>query len=122
MVLFALGIAAYVVVMNRVLAGPSLVGGITFVNPAPYSVDVRVTDGHRAGWLSLGEVGHRASTRFEGVLDQGDVWIVRFADGEGGELRITREELLRSDWRVQIPEEVEERLQPIWGPPELLAD
>jgi hypothetical protein len=118
----AIAIAVYLAIMSQVLPSPSFVGGITFVNPGPYSVDVDVTNGERAGWLALGEAEHGASTRFDEVLDQGRVWIIRFADGEGGELRLTREELQRSDWRVQLPPTVEERLRPVWGPPELLVE
>jgi hypothetical protein len=51
---------------------------------------VDVTNGERAGWLALGEAEHGASTRFDEVLDQGRVWIIRFADGEGGETRLPR--------------------------------
>jgi hypothetical protein len=108
--------------MNRLLAGPSFVARITFVNPSPYDVDVDVTDRERAGWLPLGEIEDGTATRIEHVLDQGDVWVFRLADGEGGELRITREELRRSGWRVQIPAAMETRLRRAWGPPELLAE
>jgi hypothetical protein len=108
--------------MNRLVAGPSFVARITFVNPSPYDIDVDVTNRERAGWLPLGEVQDRETTVIQEVIDQGDVWIVRLADGEGGEVRFTREELQRADWRIQIPATVEARLRSAWGPPELLVD
>jgi hypothetical protein len=121
-VLGGVGIAASVVGMNRLVTGPSFVEKITFVNSSPYDIDVDVTDRERAGWLQLGEVEDRAATVVEDVIVQGDVWIVRLADGEGGELRITREELQRAGWRIQIPATVEARLRLALGPPDLLID
>ena len=67
---------------------------------APYAFDVEITGADRHGWLQLGEVDQRATTVFEAVLDQGSAWIVRLADGEGGEVRYTRDELVRAGWRV----------------------
>lgn len=58
---------------------------------------------------------------FQEVLDQGSTWIVRLADGEGGELRFTGEQLARAGWRVEIPTAIEARLRPAWGPPERLC-
>jgi hypothetical protein len=121
-ILASMAVAACFAGMNRLLAGPSFVETITFVNPTAYGVDVAVTDEDRTGWLPLGEAEERASTEYEEVLDPGQVWIVRFADGEGGELRITRPQLERSGWHVRIPAAMEARLRPTWGPPELLAD
>ena len=105
----------------RLLAGPTFVNRITVVNPTPYAFDVEITGADRHGWLQLGEVDQRATTAFEAVLDPGSAWIVRLADGEGGEVRYTRDELVRAGWRVQIPTAVESRLRPTWGRSELLA-
>ena len=55
------------------------------------------------------------------ALDQGPTWIVRLAHGQGGELRFTRDDLVRAAWRVEIPTAMEARLKPTWGPPGLLA-
>ena len=106
---------------NRVLAGPTFVDRIAVVNPTSYAFDVEITGADRHGWLQLGEVDQRATTEFEVVLDQGAAWIVRLADGEGGELRFTRDELVRAGWRIEIPTSIESRLRPTWGRPELLA-
>jgi hypothetical protein len=107
--------------VNRLLAGPSFVDRVTMVNPTAYTVDVEVTGADRHGWLQLGEADKRATTVFEVVLDQGSTWVVRLANGEGGELRFTRDELVRAGWRVDIPAAMEARLRPTWGRPELLA-
>ena len=122
MALVALGIAVWLVAMGRLLAGPSFVERIVVVNPTAYDVEVAVTDGERDGWLGLGAVEDGTTQQFQAVLDQGDVWIVRFADGKGGELQLTRDELRRVGWRIEVPRDTEARLRPSWGPPELLAD
>jgi hypothetical protein len=106
---------------TRALAGPSFVRQIALVNPTPYAVDVEVTGAERDGWVQLGEAKQAGTTVYHEVIDQGATWIIRFADGEGGELRLTRAALERSRWRVEIPASMEARLRPAWGPPELLA-
>lgn len=52
------------------------------------------------------------------VIDQGEVWIFRFRHwGEPvGELRMTRGELERSGWRVEVPETVSEHLRDLGRP------
>jgi hypothetical protein len=95
---------------------------LTVVNPTAYDIDVALTDGSRSGWLTLGEANRHATTSFREISDQGQIWIARFADGEAGELRITRRQLEQADWRIEIPRAVEGRLRATWGPPELLAD
>jgi hypothetical protein len=119
--LAALATVTFLIGGNRLLAGPPFVHRITVVNPTPYVIDVDLTGADRHGWLLLGEAEQRTTTVFEEVLDQGSIWIVRLADGEGGELRFTRNELVRAGWRVEIPTATETRLRPAWGPPELHA-
>jgi hypothetical protein len=122
MAMVAIGTAAWLVGLSRLLAGPPFVESLTVVNPTAYDIDVDVTDGARDGWIRLGEVEDSGTTQFEVVLDQGAVWIVRLADGEGGELRLTRDELERADWRIEVPRDTDARLRPSWGPPELLVE
>ena len=115
-------VAVWSVTMNRLLVDAAHVERVTVVNPTAYDIGVEVTDGDRKGWLALGDARDRTATSFQEVLDQGDVWVVRFADGEAGELRLTRDDLERSGWRVELPPGTEARLRPTWGPPERLAD
>jgi hypothetical protein len=120
--LAALVVATWSVSVNRLLVDVAHIDRLTVVNPTAYDIGVEVTDGDRDGWLTLGDAHDRTATSFEEVLDQGKVWILRFAEGEASELRLTREELERADWRVELPVETESRLRPRWGPPERLAD
>ena len=106
---------------SRLTAGPAFVERLTVVNSTAYGVDIAVSGAAHRGWLELGVAENDATTSFDAVLDQGDTWIVRLADGEGGELRLTRDELRRAGWRVQVPPAMEARLRPTWGPPERLA-
>lgn len=97
---------------------PSAVESITIINPTAYDLDVDVTDGDRGGWLPLTVVEAMSEDVAQEVIDQGEVWIFRFRHfGEPvGEMALTRSELERNDWRVEVPAEVEERLQQLGRP------
>lgn len=124
----ALGIAGLIAAVLAVLGmtflvglsgGPTTVPRITFVNPTAYSLDVEVSSGTGDSWSSAGFVPKESTAAVEEVADQGDVWLFRF-DGQGhrgGELRRTREELERDGWRLEIPDEVGQRLKDAGAPP-----
>ncbi len=99
--------------------GPTTVARITFVNPTAYTLSVDVSDGAGSGWSPAGFAPKRSTGVVEQVSDQGDVWVFRFdAQGKsGGELRLTREQLKRDGWRVDIPVEVGQRLAEAGAPP-----
>lgn len=98
---------------------PAFVPRVEVVNPTPYEVSVDVQGGPGDGWVALGYVDQGATTAVQEVLDQGRRWTFRFrAQGrEGGRLTVTRAALERADWRVDIPREVETRLQKAGAPP-----
>ena len=97
---------------------PPTVESITIVNPTGYDLDVEVTDRGRTGWLPVAIVEAESQYVAQEVLDQGEVWIFRFRHfGDPvGELSLSRAELGRSGWRVEVPAEVEERLQQLGRP------
>jgi hypothetical protein len=97
---------------------PPAVESITIANPTAYDLDVDVTGGERDGWLPLAVVEAGSEDVAQEVIDQGKVWIFRFRHfGDPvGELSLTRAELERSGWRVEVPAEVEERLQQLGRP------
>ncbi len=99
--------------------GPATVARITLVNPTVYSLEVSVTAGTGGASSPAGFVPKQSTAVIEEVPDQGDVWIFRF-DGQGrsgGELRLTRQQLERDAWRVEIPVEVGQRLADAGAPP-----
>jgi hypothetical protein len=97
---------------------PSTVERVTISNPTAYDIDVEVTDRDRDGWLSVAIVEARSEHVAQDVIDQGEVWIFRFLHwGDPvGEFSPTRAELERNGWRVEVPAEVEERLQQLGRP------
>jgi hypothetical protein len=100
-------------------SGPApTVDEITVANPTDYELEIDVTGEDRDGWLPVTIVQARSEAVARGVIDQGEIWIFRFRYvGEAvGELSLSREELERSGWRLDVPEEVEERLQQIGTP------
>lgn len=99
--------------VSRLLEGPSFVEELRVDNPTKYDITVEVTGAERSGWLGVGVAGRETTSTFKAIIDQGDVWIFRFvAQGEeGGELRLTRQELEGDQWRMRIPESVSDQLQ-----------
>jgi hypothetical protein len=97
---------------------PPTVERITIANPTGYDLDVEVTDEDRDGWLPVAIVEAGSEDVVHEVIDQGEVWIFRFRHfGDPvGELSLTRAELERNGWRVEVPPEVEERLQQLGRP------
>lgn len=95
-------------------SGPApRVDQITVANPTDYDLEVHVTGKDREGWLPMIIVEARSEDTVRGVIDQGEVWVFQFRHlGDAiGESSLSREELERNGWRLEVPEEVEERLQ-----------
>jgi hypothetical protein len=106
----AVGIAVAVVVavvglLLMSTRGPRFVSAVSVVNPTAYQYDVDASSGGSDGWTSVGTVGPKATERFQDVVDHGDRWVVRFsyAAQTAGEMKLTRAELARAHWRVEIP-------------------
>lgn len=110
------------VVIAQLLASclglPPWIDRITIVNPTGYDLDVEVTDRDRDGWLPVAIVEAGEEDVAHEVIDQGEVWIFRFRHwGDPvGERSLTRAELEENGWRVEVPSEVEERLQQMGRP------
>jgi hypothetical protein len=78
---------------------------IVIDNPTAYSANVDVTGRERDGWLALSTADARSERTVEQVLDQGSTWIFRFGySGYEEEVELSRAELERSGWRVQVPD------------------
>ena len=108
------GLVLVMVLWVAACAGPPLrVDRITIVNPTAYDLDVDVAGPERGGWLPVVIVEADSEDVAEEVIDQGEVWVFRFLHwGDPvGELSLTRAELEGASWRVEVPPEVEERLQ-----------
>ncbi len=98
---------------------PAFIERLTVENPTEYHITIDVTGDDRDGWIGVGTAQKRGRSIFNEVIDQGDVWIFRFASqgSEGGELLLTRAELEQSKWTVDIPEEVANSLRAQGAPP-----
>jgi hypothetical protein len=101
-------------------SGPApTVDQITVVNSTEYDLEIHVTGRERNGWLPMIIVEARSEGIARGVLDQGEVWIFQFRHlGDAvGEHSLSQEELERSGWRLEVPDEVDERLQQLGRSP-----
>lgn len=111
-------LAAFAVVLSSCSGLPATVAEVTIVNGTDYDLDVEVSDGDQHGWLPLAIVQAGATDVSQEVIDQGDVWVFRFRHwGDPvGELSLSRGELERSGWRVEVPVAVSERLRELGRP------
>lgn len=113
-------ICLLVVGLTWVVAGCSgvrFVDKVEIANDTSYraSVDVR---GRTGGWLALTTVRAGETDVVEDVIDQGDQWTFRFSyAGISVETMTSRAALADSDWRVEVPDELEESLQDEGVPP-----
>ena len=84
----------------------SFVGELTFINETDYPAHVEVSDASREGWLNLTIAQRDQETTVREVIDQGEVWVFRFdyAGKHEQELEVSRSELVRLDWTVEVPQ------------------
>jgi hypothetical protein len=81
------------------------VEGLVIDNPTAFTASVDIADGTASGWLSLTTVEAGSETTVEEVLDQGSRWVFRFSySGYAEEIVVSRSDLARSGWRVEVPE------------------
>jgi hypothetical protein len=88
-------------------------------NPTDFDLTIDATDEHHDGWVTLGTIAARDTTQLDGVIDQGDTWVLRF-DGQGrqgGQLTLDRTALDDASWRVQVPDRIGDRLRSQGAPP-----
>jgi hypothetical protein len=100
-------------------APPPTVDRITIVNRTAYDFNVEVARPDGGGWLPVTIAEARSEDVAEDVIDQGRLWMFRFLHwGDPvSELSLTRADLVEGRWRVEVPEEVEERLRQLARPP-----
>lgn len=97
---------------------PQTVDQITIVNSTGYDLDVDVAGPEQRSWLPVAIADANSEELSEEVIDQGEVWVFRFVHwGDPvGELSLTRAQLVEEGWRVEVPEEIEERLRQLGRP------
>jgi hypothetical protein len=111
-------IIASVLLLGACFAPPPTVAEITVVNGTPYDLEVEVNGGDRESWLPVAIAEAGTTDVVHQVIDQGEVWIFRFRHwGDPvGELSLTRAELERNGWKVQVPETVSQHLRQLGRP------
>lgn len=120
-----IGVAVAAVALALVFAGQQLlptgatVRRITVNNPTPYHLEIDAAGTGPARAVTLGPIGREHEKTFEGVIDQGDEWIFRFASGgtDGGEMRVSRAQLEQDGWKVTVSDDVARRLRSAGVPP-----
>jgi hypothetical protein len=97
---------------------PTFVERLVVVNETDYhaNVDVRGMEG---GWLGLTKVPANQDREVGDVIDQGPSWTFRFSYGSRAPVDVTmsKQELIEAGWQVEVPAELEDRLQAEGVPP-----
>ncbi len=94
-------------------SGVSFVDEVAVVNDTEYSANIDVSGKAGDGWLLLTTVEPQSTTTVEEVIDQGEMWILRF-DYVGKydqEVEISRRQLEQNDWTIEVPQSFEQRLR-----------
>lgn len=98
-----LAVALLLAVMPLLRTG-SFVDHVSVTNRSPYDIDVAVAPASSDGWMPLGTAANRDTLVIDDVYDQGSVWVFRFsALDRQFDLRMTREDLVRANWKVGVP-------------------
>jgi hypothetical protein len=112
--LLASGVVVAIAFTVMTAAGsPGHVERVTVDNPHEWAASIEMAAVEKGGWVGLGTVDRQMSHTFEEVLDQCRQWRFRFSYGgaDGGEVAISRSELERRGWRVEISNTFAERMQ-----------
>ena len=106
-------IAIVVVGIDQLLRSPPFVNEVRVSNRSNLMIDVDASGAARDGWLPVAIARPNDTVATSEVLDQGDTWVFRFHAGghNGGELRVSRDQLARARWTIAIPNRVIDRLQ-----------
>lgn len=105
------GVAA-LVLASTVLSADPFVDRVIVVNPTPYQLNVKLAAAGHRGSLDLGTAARDSTMTVEKVFDPGQRWVLRFsyAGTAAGEVTVSRSDLEKADWRVEVPPAVGERL------------
>ena len=103
---------------TRALALPPVVDQLTVKNHSQYSLTIAITTDAHDDWTLVGTVRWGTTETFSDVVDQGDMWVFRFAaQGKvGGELRVPREQLEEAGWQLEVPPRIAAKLESLGAP------
>lgn len=106
------GLSVLAAIMCAACSSGSFVDRIVIDNPTAFTANVDVVGAERNGWLDLITVGAHSQSSVEDVYDQGTTWTFRFSySGYDEELTLSRPELERTDWRIEVPASFETALR-----------
>jgi hypothetical protein len=94
------------------MSQPATVHRVSIDNETSYALNVEVTGANHDGWTGLATAERERTTDVSDVVDQGKTWIFRVdSQGvDGGEITVSRDDLVRAGWKVVIPASVGTRL------------
>jgi len=111
--LVAILVVALLAIAIRITEGPDFVDRVSVVNHTGYDLDVDVSNASRDGWLPLSVSTAGTTDVTRDVIDMHDTWVFRFShEGvDAGEVEVSRDQLARTGWTVEVPARVAQQLR-----------
>jgi hypothetical protein len=118
-VVAAVAALALVVAVQGLLPSAAATRRITVNNPTQFHLEIDAAGTGSARAVTVGAIGREQEKTFDGVIDQGEQWIFRFASGgsDGGEMRLSRAQLEQGGWKFTVTDDVARRLRAAGVPP-----
>ncbi|MCU1429324.1 MAG: hypothetical protein JWL83_3324 [Actinomycetia bacterium] len=110
-------LSAALFVVALLIAAPEMrtggfVSHVDVANASEFAVEVQVSAPNHDGWMALGTAVNGTSTSFREVYDQGAAWTFHYnAQGLRADVQMSRDDLARAGWKVQVPQALAERLR-----------
>lgn len=110
-VLVAVLVGTLLALALRIVDGPRFVDRVTIANRSSSALDVDVADSRQGSWTPEGVALEGGTTTFQDVIDQGDMWWIRFSSANRSVVvRVPREQLAQNGWRVTVPKSISDTL------------
>lgn len=115
----AVGLSVLLVTLGCVgCSNDRFVERIVIDNPTAFAANVEIAGAARTGWLGLATASAHDERVVEQVYDQGPTWVFRFGyAGYEEDIELSRTDLARSGWRVEVPESFATALRERGVPP-----
>lgn len=106
----AIGVVVLAALWSPFAAPPTV--DIEVVNPTRRDIHVSVRSPGDRSVVGIGTVGRDHTYRFGEVVEHGANWVFTFSSAgiDGGELRLSRQQLAEREWTITIPAEVDREL------------
>ena len=103
--------ALIVLIFTPVLGTPATLDHVTIQNRGTWPVTVSISGSDFTDWLPLGTAS-AGETEVPDVIDPGEVWVVRFGNGDVAySERVDRSTLAANHWIIAVPTKIQDLIR-----------